>query len=424
MSKHVRENEVLQDASARLEQQLDAALARIESLKEENQRLKEDAAQYKSIAENTPGVVFVYTVSPEGKRTKSSTGPGLSDIIGEKLAEKADQDIVFFFSLIPEEDRKRIEKKSLEIEKTGQTFDIEYRLIGENSSVHWVRSISKPVSLGDGWYRWQGILIDITDRKYAESIQNFLLEITEATAISADLKSLIKTCRKSLGRLLDTTNFYVALYDEESQTYSFPYYEDAHDELEEYSSLKIDDSLTDLVRRTATPHLFSADQFADVEEKYGIALVGTDSKVWMGAPLISGEKAIGVVAVQSYDDKYLYTDDDLDLLTKVAQYIAVAVERKRAQLYLRESDKLRTAREMAYTVAHEFRQPLTSLVLIADLMEKSENIDEPTRKMMNKIALAVARIDELVDKLVSITHVKSKEYAMGIDIVDLDESCD
>ncbi|NIQ30980.1 MAG: diguanylate cyclase, partial [Acidobacteria bacterium] len=52
--------------------------------------------------------------------------------------------------------------------------------------------------------------------------------------------------------LLDTSNLYVALYDESSGLYWFPYHVDQYESVEQ-QPLTLAGSLTDYVRRTGTP---------------------------------------------------------------------------------------------------------------------------------------------------------------------------
>jgi diguanylate cyclase (GGDEF)-like protein/PAS domain S-box-containing protein len=59
----------------------------------------------------------------------------------------------------------------------------------------------------------------------------------------------------------------------------------------------------------------------------------------MGVPLRSGDHVLGVVAVQSYQERALYTHDDLDLLTFVAENVGQAIQRKNADVELRRSEK-------------------------------------------------------------------------------------
>src|SRR5690606_30922942 len=57
---------------------------------------------------------------------------------------------------------------------------------------------------------------------------------------------------------------------------------------------------------------------------------GSPSACWLGAPLMSGDQVIGLVAVQSYTNEDEYGEIDQQLLAFVASQIAYAVQRRRA----------------------------------------------------------------------------------------------
>jgi len=60
---------------------------------------------------------------------------------------------------------------------------------------------------------YTGIIRDITERKRAEQIQKILYNISNAAISSGNLKKLISLIQIELGTIIDTTNFYVALYN-------------------------------------------------------------------------------------------------------------------------------------------------------------------------------------------------------------------
>ncbi|MCH8948540.1 MAG: PAS domain S-box protein [Acidobacteria bacterium] len=201
-----------------------------------------------------------------------------------------------------------------------------------DTSIHLMRNATgKPVG-------FRGILRDITERKRAEKIQSTLFQISEATNLSSNLGGLLQTIHNVLGTLLDTTNFYIALYDQNSDRYSFPYFVDQHDQ-SDFTPQQLKKSLTDYVRRTGRPLLADQKVCRQLEEKSGVELVGTPSPIWLGVPLKTPNGVIGVVVVQSYTDATAYSEKDLELMTFVSGHIAMAIERKQAEQSLRKSEE-------------------------------------------------------------------------------------
>lgn len=189
-------------------------------------------------------------------------------------------------------------------------------------------------------------VIDITDRKRAQDIQSVLLQISQATSRASNLDQLLQIIHRQLGRLLDTTNFYIALYNPEKDLYSFPLFVDQYDNPSNLPPMKLSKGLTDYVRRTGEP-LFADKQTVNrlIHEKI-IESVGKPSEVWLGVPLKTPDEVIGVMAVQTYTYETGYSEKDLDILTVVSGPIAMTIARLQAEESLRDSEeKLRSVIE-------------------------------------------------------------------------------
>ena len=180
---------------------------------------------------------------------------------------------------------------------------------------------------------------DLTEKKRIDAIQDVLLRISQAALSSTSLKELLTIVHEQLTRLIDTTNFFVALYDAHIGKYSFPFYVDEFDELADFEPKDLSKSLTDYVRRSGAPLYVTQTKHDELVRTGEIKLVGTPSPIWMGVPLKTSDAVIGVVAVQSYSNAELYTKSDLDLLTLVSDKVAQAIQRKRVEEELRENEE-------------------------------------------------------------------------------------
>lgn len=179
---------------------------------------------------------------------------------------------------------------------------------------------------------------DISERRSIEERQQVLLEIDQAADLSETLKELLETIHRQLGRIMDTSNFYVALYDEERDEYTFPFSSDPYDCFATFTREQLSRSLTDFVRRTGQPQFIDEETDKRLRAEGVIDLVGHPSKIWLGAPLRTSAGIIGVVSVQTYDGNFQFSRQDLELLNRVAEPIARVIERKRAEAALKESE--------------------------------------------------------------------------------------
>ena len=84
--------------------------------------------------------------------------------------------------------------------------------------------------------------------------------------------------------------------------------------------------------------LIPPDVFHRLVEQGEVELIGTPSQSWLGVPLRTPAATIGVLVVQNYETRDAYTERDLQFLTSVGGQIAFAIERKRSEERLRESE--------------------------------------------------------------------------------------
>jgi PAS domain S-box-containing protein len=186
-------------------------------------------------------------------------------------------------------------------------------------------------------YNSWAIGIDVTQRKHAQAINRALFHIADAVNTTFDLDDLYASIRISLSHIIDTTNFYIALYDKADDTLTFPYYIDLVDSsAPEAFTVTISNSLTGEVIRSKKPLFISKEGLIKRAETNRI--IGAVPLIWLGAPLIISNEVIGVMVVQSYSDANCYTKWDLDILTAVSNQAALAIERKRDEEALKKSE--------------------------------------------------------------------------------------
>jgi len=169
---------------------------------------------------------------------------------------------------------------------------------------------------------------DITIMDKARRVQNALYNISNAVNATESIQELFQSIQKHLGEIIDTTNFYVALYDKANDTISLPYIIDEEDK---FTSFPAGKTLTGYVIKHNKPLLVDEKLNIEMTKKGLIESVGSPSKIWLGVPLRIEKQVIGVVAVQSYEDENLYTKDDLEILEFVSEQLAIAISHKRAE---------------------------------------------------------------------------------------------
>ena len=151
-----------------------------------------------------------------------------------------------------------------------------------------------------------------------------LNSIAQTLNASLQLEDLLTAIYNEISRLLDASNFYLALYDEPSQTLHFVMeYEDGQRINGGMRSLT--NGLTEYIIRTRRPLLLTRDVYRQAR-RLGIEPLGRRSKCYLGVPVLAGERAVGVMAVRSYTQEYAYDADDLRLLETIASAAGIALQ--------------------------------------------------------------------------------------------------
>jgi PAS domain S-box-containing protein len=244
---------------------------------------------------------------------------------------------------------------------------------------------------------------DITTRKQTDKVQSVLFQISQAVHASGSLTELLEAIHYQLGRLINTTNLYVALYDEKAETYSFPYLVDEYEaEFKIPPPQALKKSLTDYVRRTGKAVLIDEKEHQRLEAAGEVELIGRPSPVWLGVPLRTAQKVIGVVVVQSYDDPALYSAKDLELMSFVAENIAVGIERKwgedereKLEAQIQHAQKLESLGVLAGGIAHDFNNLLTGILGNADLTLMSLTEGSQAHQSVREIKRTAERAADL-----------------------------
>ena len=180
------------------------------------------------------------------------------------------------------------------------------------------------------------VLSDITERKRAERLEHAIYEIARAPETAKTLNDLYRSVHQIIKGLMPAENFYVALYDEKEDLLSYPYFVDEIDVPDPPQKLGKD--LTAYVLRTGSALLCDAALDEEMVCRGEVEMVGVPSSCWLGVPLKAGGKTIGAMVVQHYSDPKAYGEREAQVLDYVSGQVANAIERKRAEEALRESE--------------------------------------------------------------------------------------
>ena len=212
--------------------------------------------------------------------------------------------------------------------RTLKKSDI-YRLRKKDGSEIWVEDYGKNVFDIDGKILYyEGILRDVSDKKKNDDVLDVLLKISKKGYTTSSLREFAKYIQLELGRIIDTSNFYLAFINREKQTINIPFIS-GEDSEEEFPAEK---SMTAYLINTNKSIFIYEEDLKKLLKNNTIKLIGPSAKVWLGVPLVVDDVAIGAIVVQSYDNKNAYKRSDIELLEFVSSHISLAIQRKKIHL--------------------------------------------------------------------------------------------
>lgn len=234
-------------------------------------------------------------------------------------------------------DSERREEFRRLIDKNGFVESFEARIRRKDGSKIWVSENARAVgNPGGSILCYEGTMEDITERKRGELERQVTMEIIHGVNVTDKLDDLLRLIHGALKKVLYAENCFVALYEPATRMFHFPFFADQFDVAP--PPQKVGRSCTAYVYRTGRGMLIPQSAFDQLAEQGEVELVGTPSPSWLGVPLHTPGATIGVLVVQHYEDENAYTDRDLEFLSSVGGQIALAIERKRAEEKVRESE--------------------------------------------------------------------------------------
>jgi len=323
------------------EEAIQLILRDVTESREAEEALKKSESQYRSLVESTNAIPWEVDLET-GLFTY--VGPQAEEMLG--YPSELWTDLEFRESIIHANDRESIRNISLLKSLEGADSEIEYRIIAADGRTVWVRDLlsvehkdGKPSVL-------RGFMFDITEKKKAMLLQTALMHISEAASIPVELDDMFRIVHANLNLVISASNFYIALFDEETGVYSIPYGVDEYDRHSDFTQDDLKRGLTDYVRRTGKPLFVDNRTHAELKREGEADLVGSPSIIWLGVPIKIEAGVVGVMAVQTYTDEKLYDETDLELLSIIAGHVAQAIQNARSMDALKASEgKFRTLAE-------------------------------------------------------------------------------
>ena len=215
-----------------------------------------------------------------------------------------------------------------------EPFDMEYRLCHESGVYKWIRDLGTPNYDSKGEFTgYIGHCFDISEQKKAELIQQIQYNIARSILTTENIGCLLEIIQKELSKLIDTSNFIIALHNSEKDTLKPVMGKDKNNDLPEWP---VDNSISGFVLRWGKTLYMRGDELETFIQDNKLECIDDLPACWLGVPITIQNKVEGAIVIQSYTDTDAYNSSVVALFEMIAHETGIFIERKKPSSSLRK----------------------------------------------------------------------------------------
>jgi signal transduction histidine kinase len=136
-------------------------------------------------------------------------------------------------------------------------------------------------------------------------------------------------------------------------------------------------------------------------------------------PLISKGQLIGMINLSHKFNKDIYSHEDIELLSTLANQTTIAIENarlyddlKKSKSYIRRADRLASLGTLTAGLAHEIRNPLVAIKTFTQLLPERIDDEEFRNHFLSIASGEVDRISALVTELLEFARPSEPKFAL------------
>ncbi len=294
--------------------------------------------------------------------------------------------------------------------KSGNEWKGVFHNRRKNGELYWERASISPITNPNGEIaHFLGIKEDVTEQKHKEDIQHVIFNISKQVFETNDVNQLLEIVKNELSTIINTKNFYIAFYHEDTDMLSTASESDERDTISEWPAEK---SLTGYVIKHNKSLMLKYEEYKKLVETGEINLIGTYSEIWLGVPLTLNGKPYGAIVIQDYHNSNTYNENDLKLLEFIAGQVSLSIQRQKSILDMKEAfdkadagDRLKTA--FINNISHEIRTPLNGILGFTEMTLNPDTSPEEHELFFSVIKKSSKRLLNTINSYMDISLLVS-----------------
>jgi signal transduction histidine kinase len=155
----------------------------------------------------------------------------------------------------------------------------------------------------------------------------------------------------------------------------------------------------------------------DIPDLNAVTQIMSQLEAEVSIPLISKGQLIGMINLSHKFNKDIYSHEDIELLSTLANQTTIAVENARlyddlrkSKSYIRRADRLASLGTLTAGLAHEIRNPLVAIKTFTQLLPERIDDDEFRNHFLSIASGEVDRISALVTELLEFARPSEPKF--------------
>lgn len=166
-------------------------LSDISDRKQAEAALTQVETRFAKLVKNLPGVIYQFRHFPNGRFDLPYISPGCEELYGIDAPTLQAQPQLAWEAIHPEDMEAFQCSFNLEV-PSGEQWNYEWRIVLPSRQIKWLKGVARAELQPDGCVVWDGLLLDITERKQAEQERESLLLREQATREAAEAVNRVK----------------------------------------------------------------------------------------------------------------------------------------------------------------------------------------------------------------------------------------
>ncbi|MDH5366018.1 MAG: PAS domain-containing protein [Cyclobacteriaceae bacterium] len=246
-----------------------------------------------------------------------------------------------FLNVIHPDDRDMVNNAYTTSLETKKPYKIEHRLKFSDGTIGYVSEKCETTYNKNGDPILSvGTVLDVTAQKKHEVKNNIINSISSKLNSNININDFCRHIYIELQTVKPFSNFYVSKYDDVKNTNTIFFHQTGNNKKNDITQERIaGNGLSEYIIKTKKGLFLNKDEFIPFYKEHKLTLYGEKINSWIGVPLMSEHRVVGVLAAQSFNNDNAYDEYDLEILSFIGTQVGSFIERQSSLQEIKQFEK-------------------------------------------------------------------------------------